>query len=164
MSVSDELRDIEPKASKGGKTVKNAAKELTVQAQTVDSTEVVKPAQVDVDPTNALEDAQHKALEATVQAAATMGDSTSGLFQKVTAKLEAKRSERDEKLAEQIADRVFQEENQVLGKSFTGLLNYVAAFDPYKGTPLEGITGASTVVDINAMLATPSPSQLPSAG
>lgn len=163
MSISDELRNIEP-SKKAGKTVKSAAKELTVQADVVKESSIT-PAQptAEVDPTDQLEAAQRKALDAAVDAAATMGDSTSGLLSKVKEKLQDKRDQRDDLLADQIADRVFQEENKVLGKSFTGLLNYVATFDPYKGTPLEGITGASTIVDINAMLATPSSTSPPAA-
>jgi hypothetical protein len=107
--------------------------------------------QSDIDPTERLNQSQQKSLDAAINAAATMGDATSGLYDQVVQKLGGKRQERDEPLAEQIAQRVFDEENKALGSMFTGLLDYVKEYDPCKGTPLENLTGASRI-DINELI------------
>ena len=133
---------------KSGKSAGKLAK-----ASTATSTHSAVPAvAADINPSESLANAQKLALDAATRAAATMGDSTSGLFEQVESKLQQKRAERDAQLAENIADQVFSAENATLGKSFTALLGYVQQFDPYKGTVLEGMTGSSTV-DINQLLA-----------
>lgn len=123
----------------------------------------VEPAPVQIEvPAVSAESAAEKiarsdrvALDAALSAAATMGDSTSNLFQQVESELGKLRSTRDAQLAPQIAKQVFDAENQGLGKSFSALLQHAKTYDPYKGTALEGVTGSSTI-DINAMLSLPS--------
>lgn len=120
------------------------------KAQPVQPTQP-QPASAIANPEQELQEAQQRAISASIKAAATMGDSTSNLFATVERKLSEKRQARDEQLADQIVDKVFNAENLVLGKSFTGLLNYVAQANPYKGTALENLTGAGTI-DINRLL------------
>lgn len=104
-----------------------------------------------LDPQAELKRANDIAMQAAIKAAATMGNSTKGLFEEVDSELVQLRKERDRQLAPQIARRVFEAENKTLGKSFTGLMEYIAKFDPFKDTELEGVTGVNTL-DINAML------------
>ena len=98
-----------------------------------------------------LAEAEKAAFAAGVKAAATMADATSGLYGKVESKLDALRTNRDEQLSTQIAERVFAVENQTLGKSFGMLMEYTASFNPYRGTKLEGLQ--SQPVDIAALMA-----------